>query len=158
MELFISFLSYNVINVHMFHISNYNKHVGGYFLMSEQGFQMWHPNWVRLVPNGTNLGLFKISFSTFWLGLLILKSSRFVSFGTNLTQFWCQIGHSWLSVWVSDLRLSRTRSALNKTYVVQSGYVKIRFHTNLARRDKITDNWSVNLPDLLFFSDLMLIW
>ena len=23
------------------------------------------PNWVRLVPNGTNLGLFKISFSTF---------------------------------------------------------------------------------------------
>ena len=26
-----------------------------------------HPNWVRLAPNGTNLGLFKISFSTFWL-------------------------------------------------------------------------------------------
>ena len=24
-------------------------------------------NWVRLAPNGTNLGLFKISFSTFWL-------------------------------------------------------------------------------------------
>ena len=24
------------------------------------------PNWVRLAPNGTNLGLLKISFSTFW--------------------------------------------------------------------------------------------
>ena len=26
--------------------------------------QIWHPNWIRLAPNGTNLGLFKISFST----------------------------------------------------------------------------------------------
>ena len=25
------------------------------------------PYWVRLVPKGTNLRLFKISFSTFWL-------------------------------------------------------------------------------------------
>ena len=25
------------------------------------------PNWVRLAPNGTDLELFKISFSTFWL-------------------------------------------------------------------------------------------
>ena len=25
------------------------------------------PDWVRLAPNGTNLWLFKISFSTFWL-------------------------------------------------------------------------------------------
>ena len=34
-----------------------------------QGFNPnWHPHWVRLTPNGTNLGLFKISFSTFWLG------------------------------------------------------------------------------------------
>ena len=33
-----------------------------------QARQIWHPNWVRLAPNGTNLGLFKISFSTFWLG------------------------------------------------------------------------------------------
>ena len=32
-----------------------------------QGCQIWHSNWVRLAPNGTNLGLFKISFSTFWL-------------------------------------------------------------------------------------------
>ena len=29
---------------------------------------IWHPNWVRLAPNGTNLGLFKVSFNTFWLG------------------------------------------------------------------------------------------
>ena len=28
--------------------------------------QIWHLNLVRLAPNATNLGLFKISFSTFW--------------------------------------------------------------------------------------------
>ena len=39
--------------------------------------------------NGTNLGLFKISFSTFWLGEL--KKSRFVPFRASLTQFECQI-------------------------------------------------------------------
>ena len=33
-----------------------------------QGWQICHLNCVRLSPNGTNLGLFKISFSTFWLG------------------------------------------------------------------------------------------
>ena len=32
-----------------------------------QAFKIWHPNWVKLVPNETNLRLFKISFSTFWL-------------------------------------------------------------------------------------------
>ena len=32
-----------------------------------QECQICHPNWVRLVLNETNLGLFKISFSTFWL-------------------------------------------------------------------------------------------
>ena len=26
---------------------------------------IWHPDWVRLAPNGTNLGLFKIRFSIF---------------------------------------------------------------------------------------------
>ena len=45
----------------------------------------------QIVPNGTNLGLFKISLSTFWLGekssvsqnalKLILKSPRLVPFG-----------------------------------------------------------------------------
>ena len=44
-----------------------------------QGWQIWHPNWVRLTPNGTNLGLFKITFSTFWL----VTSD---SFDANLTQ------------------------------------------------------------------------
>ena len=43
------------------------------------------PNWVRLAPNGTNLGLFKIRFSTFWLAEL--KSPRFVPLGTNTGQF-----------------------------------------------------------------------
>ena len=33
----------------------------------DQECQIWHPNWVRLAPNGTNLGFFKINFSTFWL-------------------------------------------------------------------------------------------
>ena len=37
---------------------------------------IWNPNWGRLAPNVTNLGLFQISFSTFWLNL-----------GANLTQF-----------------------------------------------------------------------
>ena len=32
-----------------------------------QGCPIWYPNWVNLYPNGTNLGLFKISFSAFWL-------------------------------------------------------------------------------------------
>ena len=41
------------------------------------------PNWVRLAPNGTNLGLFKISFSIF------------VLFGANLTQFGFQICDPW---------------------------------------------------------------
>ena len=52
----------------------------------------------QMAPNGTNLGIFKISFSKFWLLLkLILKSPRFVPFGTNLTQFVCQICHPcWL--------------------------------------------------------------
>jgi len=37
----------------------------------------------KLGQIGTNLGLFKISFSTF-----CSSSTRFVSFGANLTQFW----------------------------------------------------------------------
>ena len=32
------------------------------------GCQIWHPKWVRLAPNGTNLRLLKIRSSTFWLG------------------------------------------------------------------------------------------
>ena len=37
------------------------------YLSEKQGCQIWLPNWVRLAPNGTNLGLYKISFCTFWL-------------------------------------------------------------------------------------------
>ena len=40
--------------------------LGVYLSCGDQGCQIWHRNWVRLAPNGTNLGLFKISFSTFW--------------------------------------------------------------------------------------------
>ena len=36
------------------------------------------PNWIKFAQNRTNLGLFKISFSTFWL--------RFVPFRPNLKQ------------------------------------------------------------------------
>ena len=35
---------------------------------TRQGWQVWHPNWVILAQNGTNLSFYKISFSTFWLG------------------------------------------------------------------------------------------
>ena len=37
-------------------------------ILVHQGGHIWHPNWVKLVPNETHLGLFKIIFSTFWLG------------------------------------------------------------------------------------------
>ena len=61
-----------------------------------QGCQIWHPNWVRLVPNGRHLGLFKISFSIVWLGsqhvmILILKSSSLFHIGAILTLFGCHI-------------------------------------------------------------------
>ena len=51
------------------------------------------PNRVRLAPNGTNLGLLKISSSTFWLGepkctkANLNKGPRFVPFGANVTKF-----------------------------------------------------------------------
>ena len=38
-----------------------------------QGWKIWHPNWVRLASNGTNLGLLR--------SLFFLKSPRFVPFG-----------------------------------------------------------------------------
>ena len=54
------------------------------------GMSNWHPNRVRLAPNGTNLGVFKISFSTFWLAEpkcteTDLKNFKFVPFEANLT-------------------------------------------------------------------------
>ena len=39
------------------------------------------PNWVILVPNGTNPGLFQIRFQCIWRG------GGFVPFGANLTHF-----------------------------------------------------------------------
>ena len=37
------------------------------FYHLQQGCRIWHPNWVTLASNGINVGLFKISFSTFWI-------------------------------------------------------------------------------------------
>ena len=44
----------------------------------QSGMSGLEPECVRLAPDGTNLGLFKISFSTFSL-------ARFVAFGANQT-------------------------------------------------------------------------
>ena len=52
-----------------------------------QGCQMWHPNWLRLAPNGTNLGLFKIKTQ--------YTLARRAPFGANLIQFGCHIWHPW---------------------------------------------------------------
>ena len=80
------------------------------------GCLIWHQNWLRLAPDGINLGLFKIRFSTDWPEMgqiwdflrsvsvhfgaprqnvlnLILKSPRFVPFGANLIHFGCEIPH-----------------------------------------------------------------
>ena len=38
-----------------------------FFVTDMQEYEIWQPNWVRLAPNRTNLVLFKISLSTFWL-------------------------------------------------------------------------------------------
>ena len=40
---------------------------------------------VRVASNGTNMGIFKISFSTFWIGEL--NKPHISTFGANLTQF-----------------------------------------------------------------------
>ena len=50
------------------------------FVLVRSGMSGLAPNWIKLAPNGTkNLGLFKISFSTFWVG----HTSRH------------QVGHTW---------------------------------------------------------------
>ena len=36
-------------------------------LALHQRCRIWQPNCVRLAPNGTKLGIFKIGLSTFWL-------------------------------------------------------------------------------------------
>ena len=66
----------------------------GYYKM---GCQIWHPNWVRLAPNQKNLGLFKISFSTFWLGEPQCTESDLKGSGpicmSNLTSLLCKCWH-----------------------------------------------------------------
>ena len=69
-------------------------------LCTPRGCQIWHTNWVRLAPNGKNLGLFKISFSTSWLGKpkfteTDLKKSQICPILANLTQIGYEIWHSW---------------------------------------------------------------
>ena len=64
-----------------------------------QGGQILHSNWIRLAPNGTNLGICKISFSTFWLGCQIWHPN-WVSLApnwTNLGLFQICFGTFWLT-------------------------------------------------------------
>ena len=44
------------------------KHLRHHLQFVSQESQISHTNWLRLALNRTNLGLFKISSSTFWLG------------------------------------------------------------------------------------------
>ena len=45
----------------------HNTHTDVINSLTQQRCQICHPNRVRLISNGTNLGLLKISFSTIWL-------------------------------------------------------------------------------------------
>ena len=62
-------------------------------------------NQIRWTPNGTNLRLFKISFSTFWLAepkcseTDLKKCPRFVPFETNLSKFGANL-NPYLHPWV----------------------------------------------------------
>ena len=46
--------------------------VSSFIVCRGQRCQIWHLIWDRLAPNGRNLGLFKIRFSTFWLVYIFL--------------------------------------------------------------------------------------
>ena len=71
-----------------------------------------------MTPNGTNLGLFKISFSTFWARRaqnvlkLILKSPRFVSFGANLSRMLFGLPMFESSTCCTDVSLGQNRTRL----------------------------------------------
>ena len=64
------------------------------FIPIRQELPDFGPNWFRLAPNWTNLGLFKISLSTIWLGEAkctksdLKKIPGFVPFCGNLTHIW----------------------------------------------------------------------
>ena len=89
------------------HASKYNSSSSYY--LPNQGGQIWHPNWVRLAPNGTNLGIFKISFSTFWLAEpkcteADLKKSQICAIQGQSDPIWIPNFPSLLSVSDADLQ------------------------------------------------------
>ena len=51
--------------------------------------------WVRLAPNGTNLRLFKISFSTFWRSAPKCIETDLIK--SQICTIWCQSDPLWLS-------------------------------------------------------------
>ena len=74
----------------------YGPNMTSLILSLEQGCQIWHPDWVRLAPNGTNLGILKIIFSTFWLvEPICTERDLIILFGDKLTQFGWEIWHPW---------------------------------------------------------------
>ena len=99
----------------------------------QQGYQVWHPNNVRLAPNWTNPGLFSSDFSAFgaprqmhWN--LIWKSPGFVPFGANLTHFGAKPTIPVLIYWavMSGITQNWETWPLNRTNVELS---KICFNT-----------------------------
>ena len=67
------------------------------FNMTQQGYQPGlAPNWVILAPNRTNLGLFKISFSTFWL------EPKYTESDLRKSQI-CPIWGQYVLTWIPNL-------------------------------------------------------
>ena len=62
------------------------------FIHTGSRISSWALNWVSFTPNGTKLGIFKISFRKFCsmshnVPKMMLKSPRFVPFEVKLTQY-----------------------------------------------------------------------
>ena len=56
------------LSVHLYRVDGLGKHSGA--VSTQLGCQCWFKiglNWVKLAPNGTNPGLLRSDFSTFWL-------------------------------------------------------------------------------------------
>ena len=68
-----------------------DAYVGGW--LAEPGSSELASNWIKLVPYGTNLVIFKISFSTFWLAP---NWARLAPNGTNLALFKISFSSFWL--------------------------------------------------------------
>ena len=84
--------------------------------LPSQGFQFWHPIWVRLAPNGTNPGLFQIRFQYIlarWAKMywnLIWKNPGCFPFGANLIHFGAKSGTNalkWRLVILSVAKITR---------------------------------------------------